>query len=468
MRSGLLERARERDAALLGVVLGGMILREYLGWKIAGYVAAPALVAYIALEWPRLRGNAQVLLVVSALIGVWAAVATRSGTAIVDGLSSACFYPAFLAALGFLRDAAASSPMVARAGRYLVDQPPARRYVALTVGGHIFGILLNMGGLALLASMLKQENTLESAGGDERRLAIRERRMTLAVLRGFAAMPMWCPLSITMALLFSLTPQAHWAEYAPYGLGLTAVYLTLGWLFDFLQYPRGAATKAERDPLGWTAALAMLAQIAAITLVALALERATGVRFVTHVLVVVPAFALGWLMLQYLRKGPWRAMLDATRALAERSAIAFPTYANEVALFATSGFLGAMIPALLPTDALPAAIAGLHLSPQMLSVAIVLAVAGLGMIGLNPMISLTLLLGALAHSPVAGLSPLKLVITSAGAWSLSNGLSPLNGSMVLLANIVQQPSETITLKWNGRFAAATIAAFCVAIYFAPI
>ena len=75
---------------------------------------------------------------------------------------------------------------------------------------------------------------------------------------------------------------------------------------------------------------------------------------------------------------------------------------------------------------------------------------------------------ALAHSPVEGLSPLKLVIMSAGAWSLSNGLSPLNGSMVLLANIVKVPSETITLRWNGRFAVATLAAFCVAIYFGPI
>ncbi|MDE2362220.1 MAG: hypothetical protein KGM42_06035 [Hyphomicrobiales bacterium] len=466
MESSLFERARGEDAALLALVLAGVILRAYFGWAAAGYVAAPMLVAYIVLEWPRLRGNARALVLVSAIVAIWAALVTRSAWPILDGLVRACFYPAFLAALGFLRDAAGSSPMVARAGRYLVDQPPARRYVALTFGGHIFGILLNMGGLALLAGMLKQENTLESADGDARRLAIRERRMTLAVMRGFAAMPMWCPLSITMAMLFSLTPGAHWNEYAPYGLGLTAVYLTLGWLFDYLQYPRGVATKPERDPLGWTAALAMLVQIAAITLIALALERVTKIPFVTHVLVVVPAFALGWLILQNLRLGALGAAVEAARALAERSAIAFPSYANEVTLFATSGFLGAMIPALLPPDAVQAALAGLHLSTQLLSVVIVLAVAGLGMIGLNPMITLTLLLGALAHSPVEGLSPLKLVILSAGAWSLSNGLSPLNGSMVLLSNIVKVPSETITLRWNGAFAGATIALFCAAIYFA--
>ena len=106
-----------------------------------------------------------------------------------------------------------------------------------------------MGGLALLASMLKQVNTLKSAGGDQRRLDIREKRMTLAVLRGFSAMPMWCPLSITMALLFSLAPQAHWSEYAPYGIGLTLIYLTLGWLFDTLQFPRATIGGRDRGSL---------------------------------------------------------------------------------------------------------------------------------------------------------------------------------------------------------------------------
>ena len=59
--------------------------------------------------------------------------------------------------------------MIDRGGRYLVNQPPGRRYLALTFGGHIFGILLNMGGLALLASMLEAGETLG------RRAATRDR-----------------------------------------------------------------------------------------------------------------------------------------------------------------------------------------------------------------------------------------------------------------------------------------------------
>ncbi|MBX3528664.1 MAG: hypothetical protein KF904_20885 [Rhodoblastus sp.] len=468
MASGLLEFARARSAVLLAITLAGATLHAYTRWPLAGYVAAPALVFYIALEWPRLRGNARFLVAACVALGLYAGISTGAWRRVGDGLAASCFYPAFLAALSFLRDAAASSPMVERAGRYLVAQPPGRRYVALTFGGHVFGILLNLGGLALLASMLKQTNTLASAGGDQGRFELREKRMTLAVLRGFHSMAMWCPLSITMALLFSLTPGVHWAEYAPYGLMLTVVFLAFGWLFDFIQFPRAKTAPVNDDPGGWRAALAMLAQVTAITLIALAMEELTGVRFTIHILVVVPLFALGWLALQNAALGPLEALRRSTVTLIERSKLGFPAYANEVTLFATAGFLGAMTPLVLREETMVAIITNLHLTPAMLSVAIVLVIAGLAVVGINAMVTVTMLVGALAHAPATGLSPLKLVFVIVGAWSLSNGMSPLNSSMVLLGGVMGRPSETITIRWNGVFALMTLVLFCVAVYFLPL
>ena len=455
---------------LLLTVLVGTLLGEYFAVRIATLAAIPALVFYVLLEWRRLRGNAKALLCVCAILGVWSSIHTGSFASVLTGLERACFYPAFLAALGFLRDAAASSPMVDRAGRYLIDQPPARRYVALTVGGHLFGVLLNMGGLALLASMLKQANTLDSARNDSAVQALREKRMVLAVLRGFSAMPMWCPLSITMALLFSLLPQAHWSEYAPWGIGMTIVYMSLGWLYDFVFMPRARATIIPRDPKGWIAIAAMVAQVGVITLIALALERITGVRFLTQVLVTVPLFSLGWLVAQYWRGGSklGPAFGDAVHNLARRSLVAFPAIANEVALFATSGFLGVMLATLVPRDALPHLLASLQMPVHALQIVMVLGVGALGFVGVNPMITITMILGSVAQSPIAGLSPLALILTLAGAWTLSLGLSPLNGSMVLLGNVVGRSSNQIALEWNGPFALATLALFCCALLLLPI
>jgi hypothetical protein len=41
----------------------------------------------------------------------------------------------------------------AAAGGFLASQPPSRRYVSLGIGGNLFGVLLNLGGLGLLTEM---------------------------------------------------------------------------------------------------------------------------------------------------------------------------------------------------------------------------------------------------------------------------------------------------------------------------
>ncbi len=76
---GFVERLRNRDAAMLGLVLGGVICREFFGWALAGYIAAPSLVAYIALEWPRLRANARILVVVCIGLGLWTTFKAGAG-----------------------------------------------------------------------------------------------------------------------------------------------------------------------------------------------------------------------------------------------------------------------------------------------------------------------------------------------------------------------------------------------------
>ncbi|MCC2105738.1 MAG: hypothetical protein KDJ20_17785, partial [Hyphomicrobiales bacterium] len=133
-----------------------------------------------------------------------------------------------------------------------------------------------------------------------------------------------------------------------------------------------------------------------------------------------------------------------------------------------AGFLGAMTPLVLREETMVAIITNLHLTPAMLSVAIVLVIAGLAVVGINAMVTVTMLVGALAHAPATGLSPLKLVFVIVGAWSLSNGMSPLNSSMVLLGGVMGRPSEMITIRWNGVFALMTLVLFCVAVYFLPL
>ena len=62
---------------------------------------------------------------------------------LLSGLNTAAFIASFFAALTTLKFSAASSPAMRKCGAFLSAQPPGRRYLALTFGGQLFGLLLN-------------------------------------------------------------------------------------------------------------------------------------------------------------------------------------------------------------------------------------------------------------------------------------------------------------------------------------
>lgn len=43
-----------------------------------------------------------------------------------------------------------------RGGEAVVNQPPGRRYTVLTIGGALFGVLLNLGTISLLGTMIRE------------------------------------------------------------------------------------------------------------------------------------------------------------------------------------------------------------------------------------------------------------------------------------------------------------------------
>src|SRR4051812_12085845 len=201
------------STACLCAVIAGTLIDIVLAstWVTAATVLF--LCAYLSIEWGRLVFISRLLLAVSAalaLLVIW----RFDLTILLAAARRMILLPAFLAVLSLLRAAASLSPAVAAAGRHLVNQPPSRRYIALVIGGNLFGVLLNIGGLVLLLDMIKQANTLEAAGGDAAVVAWRERRMTVAALRGFSAIPLWSPLGIALNLILAIV-GITWTDVRP-------------------------------------------------------------------------------------------------------------------------------------------------------------------------------------------------------------------------------------------------------------
>ena len=120
-------------------------------WTTA--VGGAALTLFILLEWPGLALISRLTFSVAiATLAAFTVLDLVSLELIEKAFARATFFAFFVTALDILRSAAQTSPMIRTCGKLIVDQPPGRRYGVLTFGGHLFGILLNMGSLNLLGT----------------------------------------------------------------------------------------------------------------------------------------------------------------------------------------------------------------------------------------------------------------------------------------------------------------------------
>lgn len=455
-------------ALCLGLMLPLVDLDLLGGWRWGGVLATPFLIIYLGLCWPRIMLTAKLLLLLC--VGLCVVVLLRPGgtDTLVTALGRTAFLPVFVAALGLLRAAADSSGTVARAGRVLVSQPPSRRYAALTVGGQIFGVLLNIGGLALLLDMTRRANTLEAAYGEPQVVALREKRMTLAILRGFSTMPAWSPLGLALNLLIAFMPDVAWMDVAPAGFLAAFCFMALGFVFDRLENPpaRRPPVKLEGPGGGW-AVVAMIGHITLLCGLAFGAELATSWPFQAVLINLIPLYAVGWLLVSG-RKQPAGPLAHAGRILRQDGLAKWPTYANEISIFAASGLMGVILSDLAPREALQALVSSLELPAGVFAAGLAATVVGLGFIGIHPMITAAILAGTFASITVPGLSHANIVFALASGWVCIAGIGPLMSSLVLAAAVLGRRPTDLGLKWNGRFSAVAIGLWLVALLFIRI
>ena len=198
-------------AALLVATTIAVILAEWSGiaafWRLAEFLVLPLLLLLgLQVRWQR-----QIFLAVGLTLVVAAYLTRPDWLAASDAaLHSAATIGAFFSALATLRNAAGSSPAIQISGRFLAQQPPGRRYAALTVGGQLFGILLNYGALALLGSLAEANARLE-ADAEIRSHRI-FRRMLLAIQRGFISTLSGRRSPSPSAISTALVPGSTWAN----------------------------------------------------------------------------------------------------------------------------------------------------------------------------------------------------------------------------------------------------------------
>ena len=446
--------ARFRVSCLLLVTLATLIhlVGGSVAWQAAGIVA---LLLYLVTLKGQLTRMAKGLLCaagVLTLLALWRS--PTPGQLLFDASGRFAFFATFVVALSMLRLPAYRSRLVRRCGQSMLLQPPSRRYPILSLGSALFGIILNIGVLNLFAAMIEKSNTLSAAQGCAWVREARQRRMMLALLRGFSLAPLISPMGIGVAVVLSSLPQVTWPQLAPYILGAAALIFMGGWAVDYFTGPHPPANKTYVTP-----SLRPLAQFSVLLIGIVALVFSIAwlleLRLPIAALLGAPTGALIWLAWQRRRLG-FGGLPAAITAVHRQLPWLLTPSANEIVVLGAAGYLGHVCVGLVDTQQLAPLLAVLDPLGTLNAVLAMLMVVGLAQIGVNPIVTVTLLVGLLPTLGIEGLTPELIGASLMVGWALALMSSPMTASMLILSRFTGVPATRIGYRWNGRFLVAAI------------
>ncbi len=438
------------------VVVGvGTLLAEAGGVTALKPVTRVCVLLWFALNLPLMRGVELVFVAVAAaVVPAVMAFAAHPGDVLLEAIDRAGLFLTFVATLNLLRDTAQTSAAVRRAGLYLISQSPPRRYAALTLGGHVFTIALNMGALILLGAMVRRSNTLAAAAGDPAVVAIREQRMSTALLRGFGGTLMWTPTGVSAGYTLSLIPSLTWFDVAPALLGLALAWMTIGWIIDRLQWPpsarRALPTPAYVSPLE---TLPMAGITILLLLSVVAAKITFGSSLLVAVLATVPVVAVIWLALQHRRFGLRAAVAVTWRRLRRHAATLLPQSRPESVVLAAAAFMGVGISELVAVGGVGAWLSRLDLPPALIAIFAFALILGLSQVAITPLVTATIVGTTAAQMTPMPIPPLALAIAIQGGWGLASVTSPYTGGMLTLARLFGK-KPIVLQRWNTVYGLA--------------
>ncbi|MBK0399423.1 hypothetical protein H0I76_09490 [Limibaculum sp. M0105] len=425
-----------------------MMATEWHGPALFGRAAEVMVLPVVALLCLNVGWTRRIFVGVAlALAGIAAATRDDWLAMVATALHTAAFIAAFFTALASLRNASASSASIQTCGRFLSDQPPGRRYAALTMGGHLFGMLLNYGALVLLGT-LAEANAARERDAEIR--GHRIRRMLLAIQRGFVSTLSWSPLAFAMAISTKLVPGASWAAAVGPCLVSAAILAGTGWALDTIFKPRLSHPPPPRTrPEGsWASLWPLLALLAVIAVTVGSLHLATGIRATGVVMVVVPLLSLGWVVIQNLDHRPFAT---AARRALDYSRRDLPAYRGELVLLLMAGFIGTLGSQLVAPLVSEAGVNLDAVAGWQILVALVWLIPLTGQLGMNPILSVSLVAPILPPAAQMGLTPADVIVAITAGWALSGASSPYTATTLLIGALGKVSARTVGLRWNGGY-----------------
>jgi len=305
-----------------------------------------------------------------------------------------------------------------------------RMYLYSMLLTHFFGVILSVGSVAIVYNLVK-----EKIDADNQPVVLK------AINRGFAACIMWSPYFAAMALVLSKI-EVSWASVAMINIPLAVIALAGGFLLDFRPQKNnkvniGVNLKPENRKILNTMILTGLG----LTLSMFVMEWITGISMVLIVCLAATIFPFLWSFLpgnkvvyrQGLRNYFWNNL---------------PLLRGEVVLFLSAGFFASAIANSDFSTYILTLFEAISGHGQMVTeLAILGIVVVLAVVGIHPVVSVSVLAGSLTPALV-GLSPATLAATFLMSWAVANITSPFTAVNMMLGGLSGRSLIDISLRWN--------------------
>jgi len=387
-------------------------------------IAWVCLFFYCFLQFPQMSPVAKLFIVIWLGVIIFLAFAVEPAWQdISQGLDKSVFMVTFVACLSFLRGAATGSHIIRRSGQHLLTQPPGRRYLALSLGGHFFGVIISFGVITLLGSMVMQ-NQGHRSPEEKAYFEMRKKHGMAALMRGFSATTFWNPLSVSLAIAMSLYPQASLSHALPLGFLTAMLVLAVGWGYDHIRKqgkpPSLTMEQRKSSDRGWSVHFPLFGIIILIFAAIAVVKLALGTSIILAVMITVPLISITWRLTQTARPvaakdtkyQEWkRAFYLMPHWIAQETRNNFPSQRNESAILTCAAFIGSVAAAHLDPTVLVNFMQDSHMPSWLLPpLAIIFMIAGV-QIGGSPVLFATILGAAFAQPDALGLSDLTMLLT---------------------------------------------------------
>ncbi|HBA33262.1 MAG TPA: hypothetical protein DCZ12_03910 [Gammaproteobacteria bacterium] len=351
--------------------------------------------------------------------------------------------------MAFIQFPALKSPAMTNIRKMVFQQPPSRRYMALTLVSHYVGALISLSVLGLLSSFIEKQKD-----------PLAKRRIGIAMSRGFSAATVWSPFFISMAVVASLLPTVPWSEFALAAFFLGFCLLLLGWVVDRLEGVHHAIDMSTTKETDQTEALSSTFKIifimVAIVVCIMSLNEFTALNTPGAVAVALPVVSTIWILTisSFQTESEAAPLQGLSKDVARRCL----SLVSPMLMFYGAITFGQGISEALNSELLDISLSDLGLSYGNALIVLTAIVVMAGSV-MHPIIPVVVI-GSLIDPVELGFEPTVIAVFLLAARSLASLMSPFSGLTIIMSQIFQISPWKTSWRYQARFTLLA-SIFCV-------